>query len=337
MLHDQFPSDAPDLYHYSTSAGLLGIVNYGQLWLSNVSFLNDAQEYLYGINLIREVMQAEYAPLFHVPITAGDVAPIFSMSLTQRGDLLSQWRGYCPNGGYSFAFDKQQLNAVLSTENARSPTSILKVGKCIYNKDKQVEYIRERLEQLMPSPDRRSSYLAWDKEYNIERQFYGLKDKASIEPLSEQEQEKLQELEALVARREHSEILSDRSRSRHLVSDKDALMGSLPEVATLLKHPTFREEKEWRIIYRSMDLSIINKLRSPLSDDEVEFREGKSTLIPYIKIPLATTDNPVRITKVFVSPGPQQKLAKAACQAYLERNGSAAAIVKKSKIPYRNW
>ncbi len=84
-------------------------------------------------------------------------------------------------------------------------------------------------------------------------------------------------------------------------------------------------------------MMIINKMISPLLDQNVGFREGRSTLIPYGKVPLAAGDNRVHIANVVVSPGPQQELAQIACEAFLKRNGSADAVVENSKIPYRNW
>ena len=45
----------PDvLYHYTTQAGLLGIIQSKQIWATSVLFLNDTTEINYAIKLIQE-------------------------------------------------------------------------------------------------------------------------------------------------------------------------------------------------------------------------------------------------------------------------------------------
>lgn len=339
MLYDQLPSDAPDLYHYSTSAGLLGIINYKQLWLSHVNFLNDAQEYSYGINLIQRVLNENYDKIFELPsyyttYQSTGLSPTFSMSLTEEGDLLSQWRGYCSSGGYSFAFDKQQLNAMLLAVNKNSEPqrTLLRVGKCIYNEDEQIAYIKKALEGLL-SPERQQYFLTLKKKIALDDQLRELRMKQYTEALSSSEEEKKLAMEHELASSEFNNMPPDRSLGRELMPYHDHFRQLIPEIVTLFKHPSFREEKEWRIVYR--DPFLFNE--PPLSDARVEFREGKSTLIPYVKFPLATNDDRVRITKTFVSPGPQQELAKIACEAFLQRYSSYNVAVKNSEIPYRNW
>ncbi len=41
-------SESPIVYHYTTPEGLLGIIDSGELWMSDYSYLNDAVELNYG-------------------------------------------------------------------------------------------------------------------------------------------------------------------------------------------------------------------------------------------------------------------------------------------------
>jgi hypothetical protein len=156
-------------------------------------------------------------------------------------------------------------------------------------------------------------------------------------PLTPDEEEQLQQLEVEMQqlKAEHVYFIPARSPQRDLMNTLDDLRRAIPEMATLLKHPSFEAEQEWRIIYKNP--AYARYPSSALYDANVEFREGRSTLIPYIKIPLATGEDRVRLTKVFVSPGPQQELARTACRAFLSRYSLISGDVENSDIPFRNW
>jgi len=52
----------PDvLYHYTTPAGVLGIIESGSIYLSDALFLNDQSELLYGRELVAEALREELA------------------------------------------------------------------------------------------------------------------------------------------------------------------------------------------------------------------------------------------------------------------------------------
>jgi hypothetical protein len=77
----------------------------------------------------------------------------------------------------------------------------------------------------------------------------------------------------------------------------------LHPLALLFKHPKFSEEREWRIISsQPMTEDPPDTKEAPLA-----FREGKSTLIPYRRVPL--TNFP--LTEVVVGPNPE---SRAICQ-----------------------
>jgi hypothetical protein len=42
--------------HYTTLAGLLGIVKTESIWATNIKFLNDEQEFLHALGLIKEII-----------------------------------------------------------------------------------------------------------------------------------------------------------------------------------------------------------------------------------------------------------------------------------------
>lgn len=42
------------VFHYTTAAGLLGILNTRQIWLSDINFLNDSKEMLYAARAVAD-------------------------------------------------------------------------------------------------------------------------------------------------------------------------------------------------------------------------------------------------------------------------------------------
>lgn len=100
------------VYHYTTLEGLKGIFDSGELWLSDYSYLNDANEMSHGANLIiqiaNEMLKApEYREATGVlkawvdGITKIDHR-ICVASFSSDGDNLSQWRAY---GNFAIGFD----------------------------------------------------------------------------------------------------------------------------------------------------------------------------------------------------------------------------------------
>jgi hypothetical protein len=56
-------------------------------------------------------------------------------SFSEKGDLLSQWRGYCPRGGFSLGFAPQSIAALAAANGFR-------LVRCIYNPTTQHEIAR---------------------------------------------------------------------------------------------------------------------------------------------------------------------------------------------------
>ncbi len=93
------------------------MVMHKNFWLSAHSFLNDEKEYHEGLNILEQKLDlyinkaGSYSQettqelLSHVKEVM-----IYSTSFSRKGDLLSQWRSYCPKeGGVAIGFDKTML------------------------------------------------------------------------------------------------------------------------------------------------------------------------------------------------------------------------------------
>jgi len=99
-------------------------------------------------------------------------------------------------------------------------------------------------------------------------------------------------------------------------------------IAPLFKHPKFIEENEFRFFFYPQ--------KGHLKD--VCFREGASTIVPYVEIDLAMkATDPIPVTEIVVGPTPNQELSRKSIEKLLERNGIQACHVTLSEIPYRAW
>jgi hypothetical protein len=148
MLNPE-PSAQPTripLYHYSDGNGFLGMLNTGKLWFTHIKYLNDSAEYSYALTKLAEVLkeykdvdeQGHLQQAFEVISDNERLQSHYSFSLTEEDDLLSQWRGYCPNGGYSFSFDSQHIDQMCTTYN-------LAFKKCLYTAEDQRQFIIDEI------------------------------------------------------------------------------------------------------------------------------------------------------------------------------------------------
>ena len=102
----------------------------------------------------------------------------------------------------------------------------------------------------------------------------------------------------------------------------------LLRIAAILKHPSFREEEEWRIV-------------SPVVTDFVKapvlFREGASMLVPYIEFGLTAEPHaPIALEHLFLGPTPNITISMNSLTMYLAKNGIRPEKgISYCQIPYR--
>jgi hypothetical protein len=277
----------PQYGHYTSLAGLLGIVQDERLWATNILFLNDEQEFQHALDLIRGIIPSSKIKAGHPDHAThtdyvADLSEcldslknyksegVFTLSFSEEPDLLSQWRGYCPgNNGYCIVFDAEVL-----LSKAKEQFVDCHLVKCVYEmKDKE-----SQLKALL------NKY--WQQYYSAS----GKKGRLAV-----------------------IELLA-----------KEILL-----LASYFKHPSFAEEKESRIVIL---------LEYSTDHEELKFREGRSSLIPYIGL-LAPRS---AIEKIYIGPTADKVLASRGLETLMEKAFGVPPFmldcdIVHSETPYRSW
>jgi hypothetical protein len=106
-------------------------------------------------------------------------------------------------------------------------------------------------------------------------------------------------------------------------------------LSPFIKHDAFQDEAEWRKLISRGFLLMPGQL----------FRQGRSTLVPYVELMLdAKTENGTSvpqdtyfIDEVIVGPTPSPELTVEAVETLFASEGHPEVKVSKSDIPYRSW
>ncbi|WP_440531792.1 DUF2971 domain-containing protein [Variovorax sp. YR566] len=137
------------LFHYATLANVKNIITGKALWASDIRYMSDASELgstaklIQGVsaNLVHAGLVHDTEVLHQFAVWVGDRLTnghaLFAACFSERGNLLSQWRGYCPTGnGYSLGFEPKALAEAAEYQG-------FSLVKCIYDRDEQVKLLRE--------------------------------------------------------------------------------------------------------------------------------------------------------------------------------------------------
>ena len=268
------------LHHYTGQRGLIGIIERKAIWASQVQYLNDGSELTLSFELMTEYVKSHThfgdAGLrgrslrkMHEWVTRVAGPRVFVASFTERGDLLSQWRGYCaPGDGFSIGLDTDLITA--------SAPGTWKLLRCLYEPGEQIKAIDTHIEDHLARLEQRRS------------------------------------------------DFPDEAEESSIDSAGFIFVVELMQLGASLKHHTFSEEREWRLI----------SPRVNVPSDHVKFRPGRHTIIPYFELDLIGLET----STVHVTVGPTQHpdLSRDAVMALL-LNESLNYAIRSSDIPFRDW
>ncbi len=273
------------LFHYTNQSGLLGIVKSGNLWATNIHYLNDYNEFALARRLaedeinnqlsqLTDELKKKLLELFKRKIFSVQRTHIYLFSLSEEPDLLSQWMSYTSKtGGFSIGFESQYIQKSIHNHN-------FFLAPCVYRRENQEVLIKELLDEKLTLLEK------------------------SLEDTYEDDIENL---------------LSELSNK---------FQKSFVRVAPIIKDGSFSEEKEWRII--SEPIFIDNQF--------VNFRTGKSMIIPYFKLNIKNEKGIIPINEIIVGPTPHGELSVNSVSGLInEKCYGTYCQITKSQIPYRGW
>lgn len=144
------------LYHYTTVEGLLGIINTNVIFATSYPFLNDSSEIVYGRRLCKSIINARMEKIeddilnvFYKECLKQIDSNNFRIYITcfcERGNLLSQWRGYAKNGlGFSLGLESKYLLSKMR----KAPYDLIKIKKVEYDTLKQKDVINKLLNEAV--------------------------------------------------------------------------------------------------------------------------------------------------------------------------------------------
>jgi hypothetical protein len=298
----------PELFHYTTAAGLAGILKDKSLWATHSSCMNDEEE-IFGFydrilpSILRprlpQISDSDFkkdiagfkdaASLWHDYYITSFSTPSADNKLVRENGLLSQWRAYGSDGGYALVLDTAALDDVLRKEGEAYPEIEYHLG--------DVQY---RLNKNRRTDDQDTNGMI----ENLEKVF-----------------EKF--------------VRSEKKRGA------EDLAKWLTALSLFFKHEGFEEEKEIRLVLAQLGpgLEFEPELQS-VKQHPVCTRTRNGEMIPYVELCVREIDN-VRqhlpIKRIIVGPHRDKHDRKRAVQLLLKQHGLNPDIVTVSDIPYRGW
>jgi Protein of unknown function (DUF2971) len=323
------------IFHYTDTAGAVGILTSQSLFASDTRYLNDSSEgslidsllapmFLNEVAMVsRELIDAELLSrkyyeelgsnadklqvdaLFRsIRTTINSVSPSFVVSFCRHNEgsehfnhgLLSQWRGYADRGGFAFEFDEDGLDTLLKEE----------VKRFFFGPIATREVVYRNFEDLFNKDDYEGLARAMVGQIFLDPKATPIQD------------------------------FKKRAKVKTIVGDKDIdlAISKYLSTAPFLKDYGFHEECEYRIAVACVRSDKIpsdsKKLAKP-----IEFRTRGNLILPYISL-FNEPGMKLPIKAIIVGPHPHQELQRDAIKRLLETK-RCRATVRLSSIPFRGY
>jgi len=307
-----------ELWHYTSLAGLKGIVESKRIWATDIRFLNDSQEYIHALELLEVVAKdiekesnlATILECVKKACSTGALSSsqlqVFVISFSEAKDLLSQWRAYTEDWrGMSLGFNLQTVRLT------SDPNSLVALAPCVYREDEKVRLLNAVLshflneaEKITEELDSKAQQVAFDT-FRLPKDQWEIETDKAFDGVAEGVTERLK-------------------------NAVGATLIDLARIMPLLKHSSFSEEKEWRLVLPYDAITFPDLL-------EKDIRIGKSSLLPYIKEPIGQEPGYPQLKHVIVGPTPVINRAIDSVKILLKWNGLSEVVVTESSTSFRSW
>ena len=292
------------IYHYTSPAGLRGIIDSGELWLTNTAFVNDTTEgialkkktYLFKKgDLKNEFLQEAWDSFINKDSIEDNV--YYMISFSEKRNSLDQWRAY---GSYCISFEAKEL--------ARRGFSLF---GCVYPEYKIKEWILDK-----------ASVPEWNGPY--------LDDQRRLMAAHELIYTASKKYKSFYYKSEQEIRLIAVSHHSWGYPNSPGLYGKEPPIY-FRDHPAYKVPIPYVKFFLSGDTESNEQQYDGTGKTEQEIKAEKRNKEKEQKRELL----PIR--EIRIGPMPQQKEAELACQILLTEKGYRDVEVIPSKIPYRGF
>jgi Protein of unknown function (DUF2971) len=286
------------LWHYTDFGAARSIIEKGEMWASNLRFLNDTTEFTFALDRMAEIFQVPgVIPDIGVPWIGAEIfksmlpymdfyhekAGIYVTCFSTEADDLNQWRGYASTPpGFAIGFDQNHLrNRVTALQ--------FKLENCLYTDEQQESEVRKAVTEMYEEAKSVPGFAEMDAGVKI----------ANFVP-------------SILAR--HARI-------------------QFTDLAARFKSKSFEAENESRAIRRAG----VSRSAPQEPVSTTQYRQSRSMVVPYLKWLLRDapeSESPIRA--IIVGPGPHRDEVATVVNRMCGDNNVHARVCTSS-IPYRNW
>ncbi len=293
------PSKAPPLSHYTTSEGLQGICSSNAIWATCAQYSNDRSEVLHAQSVAKEVFDEFFKKGWEVSVGGQFVKSYLQKSagLGDDGEITEAYvASFC------------EASDLLSQWRAYGKTAGFEI----------------RFESLtVPSPI-----------VPLEKPLVGSPAVDAVRLVRveyDRQAQKQMIFDCINGAYEVLGILEAKNPGRTNLHVAVAALATLELIVRMyrIKHPSFSEEKEWRIIGFPKRNDFFSETYS--HREKLRFRAGRHCLVPYIE--LRPNEGKLPLSEIVCGPGGHHKLTSKAVELLLAANGFGDVSVRNSAVP----
>lgn len=159
----------PAVFHYTDCFGLHGILSSKSIWCSKIQYLNDSEELTNGLKTLTDVCRlsfGDYPELTNMRESIERLSHIniFISSFCEDGDLLSQWRGYSGESGFSVGFSFERLDRLARQQG-------FGLVKCTYSQEAKNLAARDFIDDFIKKYPKREGEDSNDYSFRLASMF----------------------------------------------------------------------------------------------------------------------------------------------------------------------
>jgi DUF2971 family protein len=312
------------LWHYTSIQGFCGITSSKNIFATDIRFLNDSSEFIHARSITEQViadapekdengwplqknLRQIISLIFEQGALSSDSLEIYTASFSAAEDQLSQWRGYSRgSSGTSLGLDLRSLRP------SPGVGTLVTFAPCVYEDGKKRELLTHALYKFA-----RDLSSLWQQAGDVAELGKILNDLRTYYPEWTEEKAKA-ELQSTISEWHEGEL----KRAGAVITIE------LLQLVGLLKHSSFVEEREWRLILP------VSKMSTPKLNPR-RYRPGAKSIVPYIEFPLPLkADTTIPLTDLILGPGAEPVIGLDSARSFLSSE-KIDVVPRESNVPFR--